>query len=330
MGSGPPKGNESWCAKADGTKHGKYTSWYKGTAIKESEGNYRDGKQEGQWTFWHNNGKISSSGEFKDGMHQGKWIIYYINGQKAAESEYNRDLLHGAYSQYFKNGQKWTEGQYKDGQKSGHWIFYCEDGTKKQEGDLVDGVSVDDSVRVYKECANPEADGEGNESDEDGEQEANNDQSSTSSEQDSAVDRQLEVKRKYLQSRMVVNRGRGKNIAHRAERVAKDFCAVMSEKAALTKRFEKECSLKPLEKVGDLEVGTSERMCPRAKQLEYVTKFAAQDKSIKEKKKEFQPLDVAAYAVGNEFLEQYSEFVRAAVDCYCPDPETGTKGPCSD
>ncbi len=55
------------------------------------EGEYKDGKQEGLWTYWDENGQKTGEGEYKDGKREGLGTYWHANGQKSAEVEYRDD-----------------------------------------------------------------------------------------------------------------------------------------------------------------------------------------------------------------------------------------------
>ena len=73
---------------------------------------YKDGKKDGPWIGYHDNGQLWSKGTFKDGKEDGPWVYYH------------------------DNGQLYSKGTYKDGKKVGPWVYYNKDGTYK------DGVKV--------------------------------------------------------------------------------------------------------------------------------------------------------------------------------------------
>jgi antitoxin component YwqK of YwqJK toxin-antitoxin module len=49
----------------DGIEDGKYTWWYE-NGQKSCEGNYKNGKEDGKWTDWYDNGQKSREVRFKD------------------------------------------------------------------------------------------------------------------------------------------------------------------------------------------------------------------------------------------------------------------------
>ncbi|MFN3801665.1 toxin-antitoxin system YwqK family antitoxin [Belliella pelovolcani] len=48
---------------------------------KESEGNYKGGKPEGKWSYYHENGRIASEGQMIDGKKEGVWRYFNMNGR---------------------------------------------------------------------------------------------------------------------------------------------------------------------------------------------------------------------------------------------------------
>jgi antitoxin component YwqK of YwqJK toxin-antitoxin module len=53
-----------------------------GQGLKIAEGEYKDGKEEGLWTFWHDNGQKEKEGVFKDGKEEGLWTEWDENGKR--------------------------------------------------------------------------------------------------------------------------------------------------------------------------------------------------------------------------------------------------------
>ncbi len=76
---------------------------------KYMEGGYKDGKRDGQWKSWNQNGNLWSEGTFKDGLDEGLRTIYH------------------------ENGKKFIEGYYTAGKKTGTWKFYDENGNFMKE-----------------------------------------------------------------------------------------------------------------------------------------------------------------------------------------------------
>jgi antitoxin component YwqK of YwqJK toxin-antitoxin module len=76
---------------------------------KYMEGEYKNGKREGVWKSWNENGNLWSEGTFKNGLDEGLRTIYH------------------------ENGKKFIEGYYTNGKKTGIWKFYDENGNFVKE-----------------------------------------------------------------------------------------------------------------------------------------------------------------------------------------------------
>ncbi len=69
----------------------------------------KDEKEDGLFTFWHENGQKSEEGTYKDGVEDGKWIGWRENGQKDYEGT-------------LKDGEQIEETYWdEDGNVNYHW-----------------------------------------------------------------------------------------------------------------------------------------------------------------------------------------------------------------
>ena len=137
---------------------------------KKEEGNYKNGKRDGEWTYWYENEQKQWEGTFKDGELDGLWTVWYENGQKKEEGmkkDGEKFLCNSWYENgeimvkdgngkqiddWFENGQKKYEGTYKDGQEDGLSTHWYENGQKKEEGMKKDGVVI--SEKCWDEDGN--------------------------------------------------------------------------------------------------------------------------------------------------------------------------------
>ncbi len=89
---------------------------------KTEQGSFTDGKKDGSWEWYHDNGQIETQGTYKDGEKDGSWECYY------------------------DNGQLWEKGTYKDGNRDGPWVGYLPDGTVWEEhtGTYKNDVKISD------------------------------------------------------------------------------------------------------------------------------------------------------------------------------------------
>ena len=117
-------------------KHGWYRLYHPSGRLK-TLGIYRDGKQEGKWIWYFENGNISSEADFKDGY--GKVISYYESGAKLQEGTYKNEIKTGKWVLYYEDGNKAAEGNYKDWEMDGKWMEYHKNGAKRGEGNYKNG-----------------------------------------------------------------------------------------------------------------------------------------------------------------------------------------------
>ena len=73
---------------------------------KTEQGAFRNGKKDGPWVYYHDNGRLSYKGNYKDGNQDGPWVYYH------------------------SNGQLWHKGTYKDGKRDGPRVSYSSDGSE--------------------------------------------------------------------------------------------------------------------------------------------------------------------------------------------------------
>ena len=83
---GSKKLDKGTLTDGNGTRITYYTS---GTV--ESIGNYKNGKADGNWTYFHDNGKKASEGRMVDGKKEGAWRYFNIAGRLEQIIQYKND-----------------------------------------------------------------------------------------------------------------------------------------------------------------------------------------------------------------------------------------------
>ena len=79
----------------------------KSPQVIKKRNNYKDGKKDGYWESFHDNGKLSETGNYKKGLRVGIWESYHDNGQLWVRGKYTKDGTRDASWEYFdKNGKK--------------------------------------------------------------------------------------------------------------------------------------------------------------------------------------------------------------------------------
>ena len=126
----------------NGKKEGEWLSYNSGQLV--GIDNYKDGKRDGIFEIYHENGGLRNKGIYKDGKHEdGLSITYHKNGQISIKCNYKDGDLVGLWEDYYENGQLRYSGSYKEGKYDGLWKLYDEDGSLKETRTYKDGELVD-------------------------------------------------------------------------------------------------------------------------------------------------------------------------------------------
>ena len=128
---------------------GQIIKKYKDGQVKSIE-NFKNGKLNGEFKEFFENGSLFQVGTFKNGDmenvkafyengnlkfeqnlkdRKGKYRGYYPNGQLEEEGEVFQGEKIGLWKYYNENGSLSSEGMYKEGKKVGEWKFYKSDRT---------------------------------------------------------------------------------------------------------------------------------------------------------------------------------------------------------
>ena len=83
--------------------------------------NPEDGQPYSGPVFGENNGKIMT-GYLRDGKWDGPFESYHENGQLRRRGTYKDGVEDGPVEEYYDNGQLYEKGSYKDGKPCGEWF----------------------------------------------------------------------------------------------------------------------------------------------------------------------------------------------------------------
>lgn len=81
--------------------HGPFVKM--GHAYPDIEGEYRDDKKDGLFTYYSGETKVGE-GYYKAGKETGRWTHWYEDGDKKNSGEYVNGKKHGLWEQYSSNG----------------------------------------------------------------------------------------------------------------------------------------------------------------------------------------------------------------------------------
>ena len=61
---------------------------FSGKVTGSKQGSFKNGKKEGPWVEYHDNGQLFGKGDYKNGKREGPWVTYLHNGQLVDEGTY--------------------------------------------------------------------------------------------------------------------------------------------------------------------------------------------------------------------------------------------------
>ena len=135
----------------DGKPEGEW-KWYHENGKLETIASFKDGKAEGEWKWYHENGKLETIGSFKGGKAEGEWKSYYKNGQLSGITYYKDGKEEGEYKGYWDNGGARYIGSYKDGKREGEWKEYYPNGYLEKIKHYKNGKLIKtEHIYVYKD-----------------------------------------------------------------------------------------------------------------------------------------------------------------------------------
>ena len=151
----------------DGKQNGLF-QMYTEDGILIDSGTFKDGERDGLTEqFYNDTGKLRVSANYKNGVLDGEFKAYYPNGNLQGEVIYKNGEMNGEYKEYNENKSIRLFGNYKNNLQDGEWKSYLEDGTLEtivnyKDGEL-NGLKEDyyknGNVWIRQEFKNNDLDG---------------------------------------------------------------------------------------------------------------------------------------------------------------------------
>ena len=116
------------------------------------EASFRDGKREGVWREFDEQGNVLNSQTYQKGVLVGQGIVdtdgkrrglfkeFYPDNSLRAEGVFVDGLRSGEWKFYYHNGQIQEIGSYQEGQPDGIWTWYYDNGQKQIEEQFFKGT----------------------------------------------------------------------------------------------------------------------------------------------------------------------------------------------
>lgn len=84
--------------------------------------------QNGEYVKYYKSGVVEMRGAMKDGKREGIWKSWYEDGSPWSETNYANGKKNGRTITWYDNEKKRYEGFYIDDQESSNWTFWDENG----------------------------------------------------------------------------------------------------------------------------------------------------------------------------------------------------------
>jgi len=91
-----------------------------------------DSTQNGSFSIYNEKDFPVIIGQFKDGKRDGRWLMYWENGNLRNVINYNSGIINGFYSSFYESGIIESKGEYLNGKENGNWSYFHENGAPSQ------------------------------------------------------------------------------------------------------------------------------------------------------------------------------------------------------
>jgi antitoxin component YwqK of YwqJK toxin-antitoxin module len=100
----------------------------------------RDGKREGPWRTYDENGVLQSEVYYESGLREGPFTQWFDDGKLMCRGTFSKDRETGSYESFHASGAPFSTGQMLRGKQHGLWVHQAEDGRVVSELTYVNGV----------------------------------------------------------------------------------------------------------------------------------------------------------------------------------------------
>jgi antitoxin component YwqK of YwqJK toxin-antitoxin module len=98
------------------------------------EGQFKEGRQQGEWSYYFDNGQLNRKAVYKDGKPDGSWEIFRADGTLQAKRSFKDGLRDGEWITYDDTGKTpLSEEHYVKGDEDGTWKVFFPSGKLRQQ-----------------------------------------------------------------------------------------------------------------------------------------------------------------------------------------------------
>ena len=115
---------------------------FTGEVSGKESGSLKDGRAEGFWEYYYDDGSIWWLGKYRRGIRIGHWQWFFENGQMSSQGYYEDGIWHGPWVWYHPNGEVRLRGNYENGKAEGRWRYYYDTGRIKEIRNYKNGKRI--------------------------------------------------------------------------------------------------------------------------------------------------------------------------------------------
>jgi len=122
----------AYLPKADKPFTGTAYGYYPDGETIYMQSDFVEGRQNGEYIEYYQNGQINYKYSFKNGIEDGEWVWYNEDGALLKKENYKDGKLHGDWVTYHDNGQIYVKGQFENGEEIGEWFQWDAEGNPEE------------------------------------------------------------------------------------------------------------------------------------------------------------------------------------------------------
>ncbi len=123
----------------DGKKNGLWITYFDDGQLRE-KGAYKAGVKDGFWKYFNAKGEVIAEGNYLDGIKDGTWLAYDAWGYLSDKENYQDGIGEGIWEKFYPTGSLWQKKHLKNGKLNGIFEKY------KPEGQIIEKLSFKNDI----------------------------------------------------------------------------------------------------------------------------------------------------------------------------------------
>ncbi|HVW96009.1 MAG TPA: tetratricopeptide repeat protein [Mucilaginibacter sp.] len=129
---------------------GYWTFFYPAGNLRSKGAYNAQGQQDGDWTYYFNNGQLKAREHAKAGKLEGPQEYFFDNGNPSSKENYLNGQMDGLNTGYYYGGNVKSTGYYKLGKKDGEEKQYYSNGSLQLVSQYTAGIQTGTATEYYK------------------------------------------------------------------------------------------------------------------------------------------------------------------------------------